>query len=216
MFLNPSPEGYSWLQRVKNSVRQCTVSLNQNSPTASPWMDAVLRLYPNGSLARCGKRKLELKYFSCVDITKEGFLNYKYNNRNLGQFCYLASSGQVSFAFLMKSWHLMPENSWKMSVNYSKKNIASAKADNRNFKTIVWNNLSSQPTSPIQALAMCALLSKLPLISEGVLNVSRKGHTAHISYCGETCATVTCDGLSLTPRSTISFTRSQKLSTALV
>lgn len=25
----------------------------------------------------------------------------------------MASSGQVSFAFLMKSWHLMPENTWK-------------------------------------------------------------------------------------------------------
>lgn len=102
------------------------------------WMDAVHRLYPKGNLSHCGKRKLELKYFSFVDITKECVLNYKYNNCNLGQFCYLASSGQVSFAFPMKSWHLMSENSQKMSVNYSEKNIASTKADNRNFKTITW------------------------------------------------------------------------------
>lgn len=162
-------------------------------------MDAVHRLYPNGNLALCRKRKLELKYFSFVDITKEDFLNYKYNNNNLGKFCYLASSGQISFAFLMKSWHLMPENSWKMSVNYSEKNIASTKADNRNFKTIAWNNLSSQPTSPIQALAMCSLLPKLQLISVGVLNVSRAGGTALISYSGKICA-VARDGLSLIPR----------------
>ena len=184
------------------------VSLNQNLPSASPWMDGVHSLYRNGKLAHCGKRKLELKYLSFIDLTKEEFLNYKYNNHNLGQFCYLASSGQVSFAFLMKSWHLVPENSWKMSVNYSEKNIASTKVDNRNFKTIVWNNLSSQPTIPIQALAMCLLLPKPPLVSVGVLDVCRTGGTAHISYRGKTCA-FTCDGLSLIPRSKISFTRSK-------
>lgn len=128
------------------------------------WMDAVHRLYPKGNLSHCGKRKLELKYFSFVDITKECVLNYKYNNCNLGQFCYLASSGQVSFAFPMKSWHLMSENSQKMSVNYSEKNIASTKADNRNFKTITWNNLSSQP---IQALVMCSVLAHTPIDFSG-------------------------------------------------
>jgi len=102
-FLNPSFEGYSWLQQAKKSVRQHMVSLNQNLPSASPWMDGVHSLYRNGKLAHCGKRKLELKYLSFIDLTKEEFLNYKYNNHNLGQFCYLASSGQVSFAFLMKS-----------------------------------------------------------------------------------------------------------------
>lgn len=109
-----------------------------------------------------------------------------------------------------------------MSVNYSEKNIASTKADNRNFRTIAWNNLSSQPTNPIQALAMSSLLPKLMLISVGVLNVSRTGGTAHISYCDKTSAT-TCDGLSTDPQihyllmvylliPKISFTRTQKLS----
>jgi len=72
-------------------------------PKFIPWMDAINRFYPKGNLSHCAKRKLELKYFSFVDITKECVLNYKYNNCNLGQFCYLASSGQVSFAFSMKS-----------------------------------------------------------------------------------------------------------------
>lgn len=128
------------------------------------WMDAVHRLYPKGNLSHRGKRKLELKYFSFVDITKECVLNYKYNNCNLGQFCYLASSGQVSFAFPMKSWHLMSENSQKMSVNYSEKNIASTKADNRNFKTITWKNLLSQP---IQALVTCSVLAHTPIDFSG-------------------------------------------------
>lgn len=199
-FPKTSFEGCSWLQRVKNAVRQCMVSLNQNSPSASLWLDAVHRLYPNDNFALSKKRKLDFKYFSFVDVTKEGFLNCKYNNCNLSKFCYLASSGQVSFVILMKSWHLMPENSWKMSVNYSEKNIASTKTNNRNFKTIVWSNLSSLPTSPIQALAMCSLLPRLPLISVRVLNVSRTGGAAYTSYCAKTCA-VTCDGLSPIPRS---------------
>lgn len=74
----------------------------QISPGAPLWMGAARRLHPRGILADCGKRKLELKYFGFVGITKV-FLNYKYNNRNLGKFCYLPSSRQVSSAFPMKS-----------------------------------------------------------------------------------------------------------------
>lgn len=170
-------------------------------------MDAVQRLDSNNSLALYGKRKLHVKNFCFIIITKEGFLNYKYNKCNSGKFCYLESSGQVSFAFLIESWHWMPENRWEMSVNYSEKNIAA----NRNFKTIARNILSDYVPSLIQALAMCSLLPKPPLTSVGVLNVSRTGSAAHISYCGKTSA-VTCGGLSLIRRSKISFTRSQKLS----
>lgn len=144
-------------------------------------------------------------------ITKEGFLNYKYNNCNSGNFCYLESSGQVSFAFLIESWHLIPENRCEMSVNYSEKNVA----NNRNFRTIAWNNLSAYLPSPIQASAMYSLLPKPPLTLMGVLEGSRTGSTAHISHCGKSSA-VTCDGLSLIPRSKVSFTRSQKLSRAWV
>lgn len=193
------------------TVSQCTVSLNQNSPSVSPQLDAVQRLDSNNSLALYVKRRLQAKYSCFIIITKEGFFNYKYNNRNSGKFCYLEWSGQVSFAFLIESWHLMPENRWEMSVNYSEKNAA----DNRNFRTIAWNNLSAYLPSPIQALAMCSLGLKPPLTLVGVLNRPRTGSTAHISHCSTTSA-VTCDSLSLIPRSKISFTRSQKLSRAWV